>query len=530
MTPIGRPTVIVVGSGIAGLTAALAARATHEVTLITKSVLEDSNTRFAQGGIAAALFADDSPSAHGADTLASGAGLSDADAVRILVEEGPDRIGQLIDAGVAFDRDADGELSRGLEAAHSVSRVLHAGGDATGAAIEAALVAAVRATSIAVRERSFLSDLILDDDGRGVIGVRVLDDEGTGEFFADAVVLATGGAGQLYQHTTNPAVATGDGVAAAWRAGAEIADAEFYQFHPTALAVPGSFLVSEAVRGEGAVLRNRKGERFMTAIDPRAELAPRDVVARGIVVEMAAQSGEPVLLDATALGADFLHSRFPTISTASAAAGLDWAAEPVPVTPAAHYWMGGIRTDAWGRSSIPNLYAIGEAACTGVHGANRLASNSLLEGAVFADRAVRALNAGSEWPAPTPADELIFTGPPEAAPESAGESAREPAPSTGTPFSRAALQKLMWDAVGVHRSGNGLRAAASVLAGWTAPDVATVAAREDANLLDLARVVVASALARTESRGAHYRTDYPTTAAQPLHRTVIAREVPVHAH
>jgi L-aspartate oxidase len=545
LTPAERPTVIVVGSGIAGLTAALGARATHDVTLITKSTLDDSNTRFAQGGIAAAVFPDDSPAAHTMDTLESGAGLSDEEAVRILTEEGPDRIADLLAAGVEFDRDADGELSRGLEAAHSLPRVLHAGGDATGAAIEAALVAAVRAASgartaadagsadaaaITVRERTFLADLLVreddDDRDRRVVGVRVIDEAGDAhELYADAVILATGGAGQLYSHTTNPSLATGDGVAAAWRAGAEIADAEFYQFHPTALAVGSGFLVSEAVRGEGAVLRNQRGERFMVGLHPLAELAPRDVVARGIAVEMAAQGGAPVLLDATELGTEFLARRFPTISKAAAAAGLDWSKEPVPITPAAHYWMGGIRTDVWGRTSLRGLYAIGEAACTGVHGANRLASNSLLEAAVFANRAVRALGRG-DWPVPS--DEVLRMGPTEAEPPASAS------PAHPEPFSRAALQQLMWDAAGVHRSGEGLRAAGEVLSRWSAPEASApadqVTTLEDTNLLDLARVVVASALARTESRGAHYRTDFPVPSATAIVHTITAREVPVHAH
>jgi len=327
-----------------------------------------------------------------------------------LCAEGPARVRDLIRFGVDFDRDDSG-LTRGLEAAHSRSRVLHAGGDATGAVIEEALVATVRSRAAQARargsarggelrilEHTMLTDLIVRD-GRvagatvlgGGAGLDAPDGLGLQDIDADAVILATGGAGSLYRHTTNPDLATGDGVAAAWRAGASVADLEFYQFHPTALAVPGTPLVSEAVRGEGAVLRNAKGERFMLALHPDAELAPRDVVARGIAREMAAQGGEPVRLDATGLGRDLLQRRFPTITAACLAAGLDWAVESIPVAPAAHYWMGGILTDVWGRSTIPGLYAVGEAARTGAHGANRLASNSLLEAAVFADRAVRAL-------------------------------------------------------------------------------------------------------------------------------------------
>ena len=398
--------IVVVGSGIAGLTAALEASERHEVTLITKAELAESNTRYAQGGIAAVMFDDDSVENHVADTIAAGAGLCNPEAVRVLCEEGPERVRDLIQRGVEFDR-ANGEFARGLEAAHSHARVLHAGGDATGAAVELALVAAVRAAGIRVLEHHFLADLVLaDSSGRSVgnsgqspvsrfssrvSGVSVITASGEVlNFRADAVILASGGAGQLYRHTTNPVVATGDGAAAAIRAGAVMADVEFYQFHPTSLAIPGNFLISEAVRGERAVLRAADGTRFLADVHPLAELAPRDVVARGIAAQMEKQPGQPVLLDATALGAEFLSERFPSISRACAANGLDWARVPIPVTPAAHYWMGGIRTDLWGRTSVPGLFAVGEVAATGVHGANRLASNSLLESLVFASRGASA--------------------------------------------------------------------------------------------------------------------------------------------
>ena len=491
MTTVTPFRLVVVGSGIAGLTAALAAVKSEvdgrpvAVTILTKAALAESNTRYAQGGIAAVMFDDDSVGAHIDDTLAAGAGLADRDAVEVLCAEGPDRVRELIALGIEFDR-SGGELARGLEAAHSHPRVLHAGGDATGAAVEAALVAAVRGSGIRILENHFLADLVVDHSG--VTGVHFIAPDGShGTLAADAVIIASGGAGQLFRHTTNPAVATGDGVAAALRAGAELRDVEFYQFHPTALAVPGNFLVSEAVRGEGAVLRGIDGERFMTAIDPRAELAPRDVVARGIAAQMAVQGGAPVLLDAAALGAGFLAARFPSITRACADLGLDWAAEPVPVTPAAHYWMGGIRTDLWGRTSVPGLFAIGEAACTGVHGANRLASNSLLEALVFGARAVRALG------------ERVATG------HTATPSAT---PGGTTAFSRGDLQELMWTAVGLSRDRAGLQRAASVLAGWSISP-GSVHDRETANLLDLARVIVQAALAREESRGAHFRIDFP---------------------
>ncbi|MDN4615754.1 L-aspartate oxidase [Leifsonia sp. F6_8S_P_1B] len=505
--------VVVVGSGIAGLTAALEASRLHAVTLVTKAALTEANTRYAQGGIAAAVFPDDSAEAHAADTERAGAGLTVPEAVAALCGDGPDRIRDLLALGTRFDTvdgpgagdggDGIDGLARGLEAAHSAPRVLHAGGDATGAEIERALVEAVRASGVRVVERAFLLDVLVTDGAAA--GVRLLLADGsTTSLAADAVILATGGFGRLWSRTTNPEVATGDGIAAAWRAGAALADLEFTQFHPTALALPGSFLVSEAVRGEGAVLRNAHGERFMLDVHPDAELAPRDVVARGIAVEMAAQGGAPVVLDATALGRDFLSRRFPTIDAASRAAGLDWATEPVPVTPAAHYAMGGVATDTSGRSTLPGLFAAGEVACTGVHGANRLASNSLLEGLVFAHRAVAAL--GEEWPPPPawitaarPADLPIVDAHPSLA------------------FDRSRLGALMWEAAGVHRSGTGLRAAAAELAATAMP-----LPGEDANLLQLARLVVAAALAREESRGAHFRADHPLPAPGTAQHTLIA--------
>jgi L-aspartate oxidase len=502
---------VVVGSGVAGLVAALEASRSHEVTVVTKSELSESNTAYAQGGIAAALFSDDSVESHVADTLRAGAGLNVIEAVEALCEEGPDRIRDLIAFGVTFDRSGD-DLARGLEAAHTHARVLHAGGDATGAEIERALVRAVRASAARVVEHAFLTEILVADGA--VAGVEVLLGDGTTtELPADAVILASGGAGQLYAHTTNPVVTTGDGVAAAWRAGAALADLEFYQFHPTALALPGSFLVSEAVRGEGAVLRNAAGERFMVHVHPDAELAPRDVVARGIANEMAAQGGAPVFLDATALGAEFLAHRFPTIDAACRAAGFDWADVPVPVTPAAHYWMGGVATDTNGRTTIPGLYAVGEVACTGAHGANRLASNSLLESVVFAHRAAADLSGGLtepwDWTGPSWVREAQGV---DHSVSVVGAAAAD-VPAAASIVDRAALRELMWDAAGVHRTRETLMAAASTLAGWTASDAPerTRAEREDGNLLDLARLVVSSALEREESRGAHFRSDFPLT-------------------
>lgn len=507
---------VVVGSGIAGLTVALhAAESGCHVTLVTKDVLEHANTRYAQGGIAGVMFDDDHVEDHVRDTITAGAGLNDLAAVRVLVEEGPARIRELVDLGVAFDRAESGEFVKGLEAAHSYPRILHSGGDATGTAIEKALVARLRASRARVIEHAFLVDLVLRD-GR-VTGVDLLlGDDGAGEIgtreriTADAVALATGGAGELYAHSTNPAVATADGIAAALRAGARVSDLEFVQFHPTVLAVGDAFLVSEAVRGEGATLIDENGRRFVFDVHADGELAPRDVVARAIAERMEAQNGRPVFLDATHLHssdptkrAAFLAKRFPTIDRAVRDRGLDWALAPIPVTPAAHYLMGGVETDLFGRTSIPGLYAVGEVARTGVHGANRLASNSLLEGAVFGARAGDVIAADrGQWAV----SGEIFV------PESdAAASARSSGPPVagGPAFTRAALQDLLWAHAGLVRDEPGLREAASVLAGWLR-EVRTPLTEheyEDENLLQVAEALVAAALARRESVGAHFRRD-----------------------
>ncbi|MBF0671043.1 MAG: L-aspartate oxidase [Salinibacterium sp.] len=494
--------VVVVGSGAAGLTAALtASEAGHDVTLMTKGPLGESNSLYAQGGIAAALFDDDSVEAHIADTLAAGAGLSDPVSVRVLCQEGPARIHELIALGAEFDRRPDGRLARGLEAAHSVPRVVHAGGDATGRAIIAALVRAVRASRIAVWEHCFARDLVIGDDS--VTGIRVLRDGHEHTLAASAVIIASGGAGQLYRHSTNPLGATGDGVAMALRAGVRLIDAEFVQFHPTTLAVPGTPLISEAVRGEGAVLLDARGERFMLREHPDAELAPRDVVARAIARQMQSQGDVPVLLDARPLGDAVLRRRFPGFVALAAAHGLNPREVPVPVTPAAHYWMGGIEVDDDCRTALRGLYAVGEAACTRAHGANRLASNSLLEALVTGHRAALALEQPSA--ATLPRAEGIPAG---------GRRA----------ITRSELQQVMWQQVGLHRDAAGLASAQEMLAEASVPVTAEhrVADLETANLLQLARKVVAAASARTESIGAHHRSDVDLSSRQPEREVSIA--------
>lgn len=507
MKGVHMKSILIVGSGVAGLTAALEAVDDYDVTLLTKSDLSQSNTRYAQGGVAVVTTEDDSVESHVADTLVAGAGLSDEDTVQVLCEEGPDAVGELIGRGVKFDQ-VDGHLAHGLEAAHSHARILHAGGDATGAGIAYALIDRVRASRVVVRESTTVADLVVE--GGVVVGVRLLDGE---VLRADATILATGGAGQLFPYTTNPEVATGDGVAMALRAGAVVSDLEFYQFHPTSLDAPGNFLISEAVRGEGAVLIDKDGGRFMVDVHPDAELAPRDVVARGIAAQMAKQPGASVRLDATGLGAEFLAKRFPSIDAACRAQGFDWGAEPIPVTPAAHYWMGGIRTDEWGRTSIAGLYAIGEAACNGLHGANRLASNSLLEGAVYGTRCIAALADpppaeawDEEWAQPSPLDLADCVD--------------------ADGFTRDDLQRLMWNSAGLTRTGDGMRAAIGRLASWQTPEVTDAKSAEDANLLIVSRAVVAMALAREESRGGHYRSDFPgSVPAQGHHSSAVAPSV-----
>lgn len=509
--------VVVAGAGIAGLTAALhAAEAGHTVTLVTKGRLGDGCTALAQGGVAGVYGPDDSAAQHAADTLQAGAGLAEAAAVEALVTDGAARIAELIARGVAFDRGRDGALLLGREAAHRHARIVHAGGDATGAAIAGALADAVRRAPVTVVEGAALTEILRD--GAAARGVRVQTARSSEELIADAVVLATGGAGQLYAHTTNPAGATGDGIAAALRVGAAVTDLEFMQFHPTVLAEGASFLLSEAVRGEGATLLDRDGRRFVFDTHPDGELAPRDVVARAIARQAAAQ-GAPVLLDATMLGADLLARRFPTIDRVTRSRGFDWSREPLPVTPAAHYLMGGVATDLDGRTSVPRLFAVGEVARTGVHGANRLASNSLLEGAVFAARAAAALT--EPWPPSA-------TAPVPAATRMDGSSV-EPASTTAAGRRptrlRADLQELMWREVGLLRTDDGLTRALDAIRGWQAASGAprSLDEQEDTHLLLVAEATTVAALARPVSVGAHHRS--PSTPATRAAATPILEAV-----
>lgn len=496
-----RADVVVVGSGIAGLTAALHARAAGRVVLVTKSLLDAGSTRWAQGGIAAALAADDSPTAHYDDTLAAGAGLCDPDAVRVLVDEGPARVRELGALGAAFDRDPDGVLELTREGGHLHRRIVHAGGDATGAEVERALIAAVVAAGdIEVIEHALALDLLLDDTGAACgVTLHVLGEgarDGVGALRARAVVLAAGGLGQVYASTTNPPVSTGDGLGLAMRAGAAVADVEFVQFHPTALwtgagATGRQPLVTEALRGEGAVLVDGRGERVMAGAHPLGDLAPRDVVAKRMSRLMAAQGVDHLFLDARGLGADLLRRRFPTLLANCAEIGVDPVVELIPVAPAAHYASGGVRTDVDGATTVRGLYACGEVACTGVHGANRLASNSLLEGLVFATRIGAALSAG--LPAP---------GEP-ASPSSAAWSLDDAA--------RPELQRAMTEGAGVLRNADGLAAAAKtldVLAERRTSDVGPEA-WEATNLLSVATALTAAASRREETRGCHWREDYP---------------------
>ncbi|MEW6320933.1 MAG: L-aspartate oxidase [Acidobacteriota bacterium] len=501
---------LIIGSGIAGLRAAADLARHGDVLILTKAEPSESNTGYAQGGIAAAIGPDDSPALHAADTRAAGDGLCNDDAVDVLVREGVRYVRELVAWGAAFDR-ADGALALAREGAHQVRRVLHAK-DATGREIARVLWA--RATAgprVRVRAQARATRLLVRE-GR-CVGAAFDGPDGPGEVEARATLLATGGAGQVFRETSNPPIATGDGIALAWRAGARVADLEFVQFHPTVLQVElaARFLLSEALRGEGAHLVNEAGERFMARYEPAGELASRDLVARAIARE-AARTGAPIYLSLRHLDAAWIYDRFPTIAAACRSAGLDLARDRIPVAPAAHYVMGGIETDSWGRTTLPGLLAAGEVACTGVHGANRLASNSLLEGLVFGARAAEAMigapAAGAmanvrEYPAP------------ERRPGAAG-----PLPAEDD------VRGLMWDRVGLLRDRKGLEAAVERLDAWEAATDAALAQGEAADerrwrlasLVTVGRLMARAALRREESRGGHSRADFP--ARDDLHWSI----------
>ncbi|MFW0861354.1 MAG: L-aspartate oxidase [Dethiobacter sp.] len=503
--------VLVIGSGIAGLFAALKAAKFARVCLVTKGQLSDTNTWLAQGGIAAAIGEDDSPEEHLADTLVAGAGACNPEAVAILVEEGPRCIQELLELGALFDCDGE-QLALTREGAHHKSRVLHCGGDATGRLIQQTLQEQLLSCpGLTVREHIFVSDLLVQDGA--VCGARTLNGE---ILYADTVILATGGLGQVFSRTTNPAVATGDGLAMAYRAGARMADLEFVQFHPTVFQGQSereTFLISEAVRGEGAVLRNKQGKRFMDSYHPLAELGPRDVVARAILAQMKKQSGFPVWLDITHQGRAFLQKRFPTIYEKARQQGLDLAKDWLPISPAAHYAMGGIATGLNGETSLPGLFACGEVACSGVHGANRLASNSLLEGLVFADRAVRVIEKNGK-------------------PFSVGLSTiREKYIGIGRLAEaekiRLQIRKRMFEDAGLIRDGQALTSLQAELEGLAEQLPAGGTHQrlwETVNLLTVAKLIVSGALWRRESRGGHYRSDYPSPDQAYRRNLVAAKE------
>ncbi|MFD5426698.1 L-aspartate oxidase [Streptomyces sp. NPDC127084] len=539
--------VVVVGSGVAGLTAALRCTAAGlRTVVVTKALLDDGSTRWAQGGIAAALGEGDSPEQHLDDTLVAGAGLCDEEAVRTLVTEGPDAVRRLIETGARFDTGTDGGIALTREGGHHRRRIAHAGGDATGAEISRALVTAIRERAIRIIEHALVLDLLTDDEGRTAgVTLHVMGEgqhDGVGAVHAPAVVLATGGMGQVFAATTNPAVSTGDGVALALRAGAEVSDLEFVQFHPTVLFLGTDSegqqpLVSEAVRGEGAYLVDAAGTRFMVGRHELAELAPRDIVAKGIMRRMREQGADNMFLDARHFGAEMWEQRFPTILASCRAHGIDPVTEPIPVAPAAHYASGGVRTDLHGRTTVPGLYACGEVACTGVHGANRLASNSLLEGLVFAERIATAV-----------AHAAAVTG------TAAPTAPRHPvdAPAVGAdgpvpllaPETRHEIQRVMTQGAGVLRSAASLDAAAEALealyltAGQDAGEGTTPAAGvakaavpgvdswEVSNLLLVSRVLVAAARERAETRGCHWREDHPDRDDTEWRRHIVVRLTP----
>ncbi len=490
---------IVIGSGVAGLRASIElAKSGARVTVLTKDKASESNSEYAQGGVAVVLSDDDNAELHEEDTLIAGAGLCDLKAVETLVVEGTKYIKQLIEWGTEFDREG-GKLSFTQEAAHSRRRILHAHGDSTGKEIVRALIARARQEkTIFLMPFANTESLIIHENR--CVGVRFLDPilRAPREIFAKAVILCTGGAGQLYLHTTNPPVATGDGMAMAYFAGAEMADMEFVQFHPTALSLENAprFLLSEAMRGEGGILRNKYGERFMINYDSRSELAPRDIVSRSIVAEMRKTGTRTVFLDMTALDEEFLKERFPKIYETCKFYNLNIAKDLLPVSPASHYCMGGVRTDLHGRTTIAGLYAAGEVTCTGVHGANRLASNSLLEGLVFGARAGEA----------AVADSLKFKVNTSKFTESGAKSKEQIIEGISTAVKKR-VKRVMWERVGILRDRDSLKRALKEFKQISQANLST----SSRNFVTLANLVTTAALWREESRGGHFRTDFPET-------------------
>ncbi|WP_128896579.1 L-aspartate oxidase [Longirhabdus pacifica] len=497
--PVLNTDVLVIGGGIAGLFTAIKISEHSKVLLITKKTIMDSNTQYAQGGIAAVFSDDDSPSLHRQDTLIAGAGLCENEAVTILTNEGPDAVKELIALGTEFDVE-DGAFALTKEGAHSKRRILHANGDATGSEIVRALYKQAKNNeNITIYDEHFVIDLLTEN---GICaGALIENHEGKREAVrSKAVVLCAGGAGQLYRYTTNPEIATGDGIAMAYRAGTNIQDIEFIQFHPTALCYPGAprFLITEAVRGEGAVLRNNKGERFMSTYHPQMELAPRDVVARAIIDEMTSNKSTYVYLDITHESESFIKKRFPTIYRYCLQFGLDITTDWIPVAPAAHYMMGGVKTDLHGESSIKNLFACGEVSSTGVHGANRLASNSLSEAIVFGSRIADKISEIKQRESSDIAHEEQWT-----------EHIHYPIIEK-----RLKLQKLMLRYVGLKRSRKGLEKGLAELKKQLPMFQINLQKREEyefANLLTCALLVGQAAIKREESRGGHYREDFPET-------------------
>jgi L-aspartate oxidase len=496
---------IVVGSGIGGLYTALLAKEEGSVLVITKGSIDDCNTKYAQGGIAAAIGKEDSPELHLKDTLNAGCGLSDEETVNILVREAPARIADLVGFRVPFDT-LNGEVALTMEAAHSVPRVLHAGGDATGEYIELALSKKVRDFKIQVLE-NFLATEIHVEKGK-VTGIRALDcrTDTVEEFECRFLILATGGAGQLFKYNTNSGIATGDGIALAFNTGAEIEDMEFFQFHPTALRMPGvpPFLISEAVRGEGGVLRNAEGKHFMSDYHEKGDLAPRDIVARSILNEMKKTRSDKVYLDVTHLPPNMITTRFPHIYRFCLDRGLDITRSQVPVAPAAHYMIGGVRTNSWGETNIVGFFATGEVACTGVHGANRLASNSLLEAIVFSKRIIeRTRNKVKEKVSTEDKVKDMYSS-----------LSQRPVPKALPAPSLGVLQQLHWDRVGIIRDKEGLNQAAGILAAWqhSLPRPTDQPSYELSNLILTGRLLTEAAFIREESRGAHFRSDFPQSS------------------